>query len=416
MGSKKTNEKMSYNERMNATQKKKKKNFFSKLQVMDIVTIIFTIAIVGIMIYVVSTQFKSDDNNNSNNPSSPTTVPSATSSPSTNTTMTDLGTWYGNVLNVSYVSEHDDRLYYISKDSNNDTGIFVKYGDVVKQLVKDDATYLNVVHDKKTYAGQTGVSAYYVFYINANGNICYVYDGPLGEGQTGTQTMQTPVVLLEGNHSNLMVSGQYLYFLDGDDVICRYDFLNKTSKTLSKYTYSEFVVYFGAIYGIRKADGYIYQVSTSGRSDSSASASPSATPAATPSQTYEGDDDAYEFRLIKEACATFAIEDNWIYALTGSGIVRFDADTGNKDTLCSINAEMINVYGDNVVYYADGKLYVGSPLDILMNKETELSTMNISAINMVDKEAIYVVNADDGKVYCSAYSADSGFGEFTEVK
>ncbi|MBE7066081.1 MAG: hypothetical protein E7385_00845 [Ruminococcaceae bacterium] len=413
--SSKKNENLSYNERMSGQKKKKK---LPKLQVMDIVTIIFTAAIICIMIYVVCTQFGSDDNdNNQGNPTNPSSTSAPTASPSTSdTAMTDLGTWYGNILNGSAVAEHNDRLYYISKDSEGNTGIFVKYGDVVKQLVKDNATDLNVVHDKKTYAGQTGVSAYYVFYVNEAGNICYVYDGPLGEGQTGTQTMQTPVVLIEGAHSNLMVSGQYLYYLNEDAVICRYDFLNKAEKILSKYTYSEFVVYFGAIYGIRKADNYIYQVSTSGRSETSASASPSATPSATPSQTYEGDDDAYEFRLIKEVCHTFAIEDNWIHAITDNDIVRFDADTGDKDTLCNVKPDMINVYGENIVYLLNNKLYAGSPEDLLLDRATELCEMNIASINLLDKETIYVVSADDGKLYCSTYSSESGFGEFVEVK
>ena len=126
--------------------------------------------------------------------------------------------------------------------------------------------------------------------------------------------------MFEGSHSNLMVSGQYLYFLNEDSVICRYDFVNKTEKVLSKYTYSEFVVYFGAIYGIRKADNFIYQVSTSGRSDSTTA---TATPSATPSVTYEGEDDAYEFRLVKEACSGFAVEDNWLYAIIGVCSYRY---------------------------------------------------------------------------------------------
>ena len=408
MGSNKK-ENLSYNDRMSGGKKKKK---LPKLQVMDIVTIIFTAAIICIMIYVVCTQFGSDDKDTSGNSNNPSNTSAPTASPSaSDTAMTDLGTWYGNILNGSVVAEHDDRLYYISKDSEGNTGIFVKYGDVVKQLVKDNASDLNVVHDKKTYAGQTGVSAYYVFYINEAGNICYVYDGPIGDGQTGTQTMQTPVVLIDGSHSNLMVSGQYLYYLDEDSVICRYDFLNKTAKTLSKYTYTEFVVYFGAIYGIRKADNYIYQVSTSGRSDAA-----TATPTATPSQTYEGDDDAYEFRLVTEICHTFAIEDNWIHAITDNGIVRFDADTGDKDTLCNVKPDLINVYGENIVYLIEGKLYVGTATDLLLGSATQLCEMNITSINQLDKETIYVLNADDGKVYCSTYSADSGFGEFKEVK
>lgn len=407
MGSKK-NENLSYNERMSGNKKKKKT---SKLQVMDIVTIAFSVIIVGIMIYVVCTQFDfgKDD---SSNPSYPTTAPSASPGATTNTTMTDLGTWYGNILNGSNISKQDDRLYYISKDDNSNTGIFVKYGDVVKQLVKDEASNLNVVHDKKTYADKKGVSAYYVFYTDENGKICYVYDGPIGDGQTGTQVLQTPVVLIEGSHSNLMVSGQYLYYLNEDSVICRYDFLGKTEKTLSKYTYSDFVVYFGAIYGIRKADNYIYKVSTSGRSDASASA----TPSATPTETYEGDDDAYEYRLIKEECSGFAIEDNWIYSLIGDKLVRFDADNGEKDTLGTIKADMINVYGENIIYSSEGKLYYATAEELIIGKTNEICSINITAINMLDTTTIYVVKADDGKLYSSTYTTQSGYSEFAEVK
>lgn len=409
--SSKKDENMSYNERMSGGKKKKK---MPKLQVMDIVTIVFSVIIVGIMIYVVATQFDfggdDKDKGATANPSA-TTAPSATAAP--DTTMTDIGTWYGNILAGSSISKQDDRFYYISKDADGDTGIFVKYGDVVKQLVKDDAKDLNVVHDKKSYAGQAGVKAYYVFYIDEIGRICYVYDGPIGDGQSGTQTMQTPTVLIEGSHSNLMVSGQYLYFLNEDSVICRYDFVNKTEKVLSKYTYSEFVVYFGAIYGIRKADNFIYQVSTSGRSDSTTA---TATPSATPSVTYEGEDDAYEFRLVKEACSGFAVEDNWLYAIIGEKIVRFDADTGEKDTLGAVKPEMINVYGKNIVYLSEGKLYCATAEELIVGKTNEICAINITAINMLDTTTIYVVNADDGKLYSSTYNEESGYSAFAEVK
>lgn len=407
MGSKK-NENLSYNERMSGDKKQKKT---SKLQVMDIVTIAFSVIIVGIMIYVVCTQFDfgKDD---SSNPSNPTLSPSTTPGATANTTMTDLGTWYGNILNGSHVSKHDDRLYYISKDENSDTGIFVKYGDVVKQLVKDEASNLNVVHDKKTYADQKGVNAYYVFYTDANGRICYVYDGPIGEGQSGTQVMQTPVVVLEATHSNLMVSGQYLYYLNEDSVICRYDFLGKTEKVLSKYTYSQFVVYFGSIYGVRKADNFVYKVSTSGRSDTAASA----TPSSTPSVSYEGEDDAYEFRLVKESFKAFTIENNWIYGLIGDKLVRFDADTGDKDTLGTVKADMINVYGEKIVYTSEGKLYYATAEELIVGKTNELSNINISAINLLDTTTIYVVKADDGKLYSSTFTEQSGYSDFAEVK
>ena len=224
--------------------------------------------------------------------------------------------------------------------------------------------------------------------------------------------MQTPVVVLEATHSNLMVSGQYLYYLNEDSVICRYDFLGKTEKVLSKYTYSQFVVYFGSIYGVRKADNFVYKVSTSGRSDTAASA----TPSSTPSVSYEGEDDAYEFRLVKESFKAFTIENNWIYGLIGDKLVRFDADTGDKDTLGTVKADMINVYGEKIVYTSEGKLYYATAEELIVGKTNELSNINISAINLLDTTTIYVVKADDGKLYSSTFTEQSGYSDFAEVK
>lgn len=379
-----------------------------KLQAMDIVTMIFTAVIVGIMIFVVYDQFagRSGNGNNSNSTANPTNASSPTSTP----TLSDIGNIYGNITNDASVVVIDKREYFISSDDNKDKHIWVKVGDTTKDLIKTNASSLNVVTDYLTYADQKDVTAYYVFYINGDGKICYVSDGPVGTNLEEKSNLEEKV-FLDGKFMSINVSGQYVYYLNEEGQVGRASILTKKTDILSsEHKYKSFVLYYGTIYGLSSDDSKIYAFSSVPSTNS-----PTATPAATPTASTTVDPSASpeapkpkETLMVSKQCNGFVVDNYWIYVMTDDGIIRYISDQTDKaDTISSEKTDALNVYKGAIFYIKDGDLYSGSAESIITGTVDKIGTVAGAKSINISADSVYIVN-ESGKLMKSTYDKDSG--------
>ena len=389
----------------NAPKKKKKKKY--KLQVMDVVTIVFTVVIVGIMAYVLYNQFAGE----SENPSAPTASGSATAAPTATPqpVLSDIGNIYGNIINDANVVVIDEREYFISADDNGETHIFAALGDDTKDLIQTDASSLNVVTDYITYADQSNVTAYYVFYINGDGKICYVHDGPVGGDGLEEKTNLEEQVFLDGSYQSICVSGEYVYYLDEAGKIGKAEIATgEVTELGTERVYKSFVLYYGVIYALGAEDSFIYSMPSNPADDTESST-------ASPAATAEAEEESRETLLIDEACRSFVIDSDWIYVLNDSGIVRYLMDGSGKDTLSGLYADAINVYEGALFYLSEGSLYTASAEKLLLNEPTQISEAYGSSTINLSESSVYLKN-ESGKLLKSSYdSENSKYEEFTAM-
>ena len=128
----------------------------------------------------------------------------SSASPTKEPTLSDIGNIYGNITNDANVVLIDNREYFISADNNGDKHIYVTENNVTKDLIKTDASCLNVVTDYVTYAGKTSILPYYVFYINGDGKICYYYDYTGSDGVVDEKLFSENVFLDGVDHNFIL--------------------------------------------------------------------------------------------------------------------------------------------------------------------------------------------------------------------
>jgi|GEM_PF-1985536 hypothetical protein len=388
--------------------KKKKKKY--KLQAMDIVTIIFTAIIVGIMAYVLYNQFAGDNNDDGGSASMPTATnsaaaPTATAKP----VLSDIGNIYGNITNDANIVVIDKREYFISTDANGAKHIFVTADENTKDIIQTDASSLNVVTDYISDTDQSNGNAYYVFYINGDGKICYVHD--TSSSESGLQEQ----IFLDGKYQTIDVSGEYVYYLDINGQIGKANIDSKETTILSsERAYKNFVLYYGVIYALGKADNFIYSMPSNPSSDSSSTAAPTSSSSPAPTSGTE-EDASKENVLISEACRNFVVDSDWIYVLNDGGIARYLVDGSGKDTLSALQADALNVYKGEIFYSYNDELYTASAETLLLGNATKISaTFGKNNIN-ISGTAVYLQN-EAGKLLKSAYdSKNSTYGEFKEM-
>jgi hypothetical protein len=287
---------------------------------------------------------------------------------------------------------------------------------VTKDLIKTEASCLNVVTDYVTYSGQTSILPYYVFYINGDGKICYYYDYTGSDGVVD-EKLFSENVFLDGSYVTIDVSGEYVYHLNSEGVIAKTDIIKKTTEVLSsENSYKDFVLYYGTIFALSD-DNKIYSmastVETSDQlSDGNATATPTAT-AATATATPEPA--PKEVLTVSDNVVSFAIDKDWIYTVSENGICRYMVDGNNaRDTLLDVKAQSINVYNDMIFYYADGQVYTANATELLSGttKKVGVEISSTKGIN-ISKDGIYVVN-ENGKLCITSY--DSEAKEYTAFK
>ena len=398
-------------------QKDKKKKKY-KLQVMDVITIVFTAAILGIMGYVLYDHIAENSSDPGN--SSKATVSNSTPAPTKEPTLTDVGNIYGNITNDANVVINDGREYFISVDDNGDKHIYVTVDNVTTDLIKTEASCLNVITDYVTHADVATTEPYFVFYINGDGKICYFYDYPGSDGAV-SESLRTENIFLDGSYKVIDVSGEYVYHLNSDGVVAKTSIISKTTETLSsERKYKSFVLYFGTIYA-EAEDGNIYRMNSvieSADASSTASAVPTATATATATTTATATASPApkEILTVSGPFDSYALDEDWIYVINGESILRYSAEsTDAKDTLCNIKAESINAYSNAVFYYADGHLYTATAEGLLMGEFTDLGEISSTKSINVSSNAVYVVN-EKGKLCKSTYDKDAkAYSAFKEM-
>lgn len=389
-----------------------------KLTAMDYITIGFTVVIVLIMIFILLRTIRPDWFQFMNQSSSqPTISASATSAPST-PTLTDVGNTYGNFSNSPCIAEIDDRLYFVSAGEDSVPYIYVKVGEETKKLVQSNAFCLNAISDPFTYADDTNASAYTVFFLDADGNICYFTDGPVYSETPFTETLPEKKVYKEGSYKAIAVRDELLFFIDGEGHIGKMSLIEEAYTVLSQESYKAICVYGSSIFA-QHEDGSIYLLSTVARPVSTATptADPSATATATPTPTATATPvpgvDAYETKILAESVTHFCVDDSYLYTVSDSGIVRWSGDGTMKDTLRKRKASYINVLDDNIFVVSEGTLYVGTDEDYLNGTEVAIGSVTSSIGISLTEDAVYVYA---GGLKVSTYDSETdAYSELTKV-
>lgn len=378
----------------NASKKATASNSYSprkfKLQVMDVITIIFTAIIIGIMIVVVYNQFAESSgsgnkggNNSALNSSAPSASATATAAPATAKPLSDIGNIYGNITNEASVVTINEREYFISDDDEGISHIYVKVGNTTKEIIEANASSLNVVEDTITYFDQKDVTGYYIFYINGDGDICYIKEGPVGT-QLDSKEELKETVLLEGNYKSIDVSAEYVYHIDKDGVIGKTNIHDKKTTILSyDRAYSDFVFFFGKIYAKGLDDGFIYTLSNEVTTTSTSASNK-------------------ETEFISVDCDSFVLDNSetsasdWIYVVSDNKLSRYSINSSNsKETLLEKDIDCINVYKDNIYYISNGRLYKTTPMDCTLGNEPIRICKTASEIINVGTNAIYLLDEDN---------------------
>lgn len=362
-----------------------------KLTVMDYITISFTVVIVLIMAFILLRTIKPEWFTSTNGGTgSPTLSQSATPTPESTPTLSDIGNTYGNLSNNPYVCEIDDRLYFISAGQDGIPYIYVQAGEETKALLQDNASCLNVITDPYTYQDDAKADAYTIFYLDADGNICCITDGPIYDEQPFMQATVAKRVYKEGAYRSIAVRGEYLFFIDGEGRIGKMSLIEESYTVLSQESYTTLSVYGNNIYARSEKDGSLYLLSTVARP--AATVAPSETPSASstvPATPVPGVDE-YEMQILTEKVNHFCIDGMWIYTVSDNGLVRRTGDASQKDTLSKRKADFVNVMDDQIFVLSEGTLYVGTATQYMLGTEVAIGSVGTKLGITLTENAVYV--------------------------
>lgn len=399
--------------------KKKVKIKKYKLTVMDYITIGFTVVIVLIMVFILLRTIRPDwFQFSKQNDAQPSTSESATEAPSSTPTLSDIGNTYGNFSNSPCIAQIDDRLYFVSAGEDAVPYLYVKVGDETRKLIQDNVFCLNAISDPFTYADDAKAYAYTVFYLDADGNICYVADGPVYSDTPFTETLPEKKVYKEGAYKSIAVRGEYLFFIDGEGHVGKMSLIEDAYTVLSQESYIALSVYGSSIFA-QHEDGSIYLLSTVARPVSTAaptedaSATPSATPTPTATATPVPGVDEYEMQILTEKVTHFCVDGAYLYTVSDSGIVRRSGDGSMKDTLSKRKAEYINVLDGQIFVVSQGTLYVGTAAQYVSGTEVAIGSVESSIGISLAEDAVYVYA---GGLKVATYDSETEkYSELTKV-
>ncbi|MBP3391873.1 MAG: hypothetical protein J6L76_03690 [Clostridia bacterium] len=371
-----------------------------KLTVMDYITIGFTAVIVLIMVFILLRTIRPDwFQSSKQNNGQPSASMSATEEPSSDPTLSDNGNTYGNFSNSPCIAEIDDRLYFVSAGDDAKPYLYVKAEGETRKLVQDNVFCLNVISDPFTYADDAKAYAYTVFYLDADGNICCVTDGPVYSDAPFMENVVEKRIYKEGAYKSIAVRGEYLFFIDKDGHVGKMSLIEEAYTVLSKESYKALSVYGTSIFA-QHEDGTIYLLSTVARPVSTPtptqdpSASPEATATATPAPTETATPvpgvDEYEIQILTEKVTHFCVDGSYLYTVSDSGIVRRSGDGTMKDTLSKRKAEYINVLDGQIFVVSQGTLYVGTAAQYVSGTEVAIGSVSSSIGISLTEDAVYV--------------------------
>ncbi len=387
-----------------------------KLTVMDYITIGFTIVIVLIMVFILLRTIRPDwfQFSKSNN-DTPTISGSGTPAPSSTPSLSDIGNTYGNFSNSPCIAQIDDRLYFVSAGEDAVPYIYVKVGEETKKLVQGNAFCLNAISDPFTYKDDAKAYAYTVFYLDADGNICYFSDGPVYSDTPFTETLPEKKVYKAGSYKSIAVRGELLFFIDGEGHIGKMSLVEDAYTILSKESYKTLSVYGSSIFAQKADDSSIYLLSTVARPVSTpAPTGTSATPAPTATATPVPGVDEYEMQILAEKVTLFCVDGSYLYTVSESGIVRRSGDGTQKDTLSKRKADYINVLDGKIFVVSQGTLYVGTATQYVSGTEIAIGSVTSSIGISLAEDAAYVYA---GGLKVATYDKETDkYSELTKVE
>ena len=352
------------------TGKKKKEKY--KFTVMDYITIGFTAAVVLLMIFFLVRSLKPEwfTKKNKSGGSTNTVVTAAPTDNSGSVTPTEapeysgIGNGYGNMANGAVAAEIDSLTYFVRDDGQ--LAVKSESGGEARALTAGESglTSVNVIKDPFAYTDIADSVAYLVTYINADGRICGITDGPYPDPNSDAELDSEPRAaeartLAEGNYVSFTSVGQYFYAIDSDGLIWRIAIATGEKAALSSGRYSALCVYYGELFAL--GEGGVYRMAL--------------TPAAQ-SETDEGTDTASENEpIIAGQFTCFTVFDDWIYVGGESGLVRYDVDTLGKDSLSStVRPVAVNVDKRGIFYAAGGELKLATAKELLTGSGRTLGT------------------------------------------
>lgn len=358
-----------------AGSKKRKKEKY-KFTVMDYITIGFTAAVVLLMVFFLIRSIKPEwfnkRNKSSGNAATATangTVPTEDPgivTPTEEPTYSGIGNTYGNMANGAVAAEIDGHTYFVRE---TDKQLCVRGGSEERTLTSGESavTSVNVIKDPFAYGDIAGSVAYLVSYIDGEGNLRAVTDGPYPAADSDTELdseprATEPKTLAEGKYTVFTSVGQYLYAIDRDGLIWRIAIATGDRAALAKGKYTALCVYYGELFALGQ-DGGIYRLALTPAADTEA----------------ESSDDSDKL-IIAGPVRCFTIYDDWIYTGGDNGFIRYDIDTLGKDTLStSIKPDAVNVDKRGIFFAADGELKVASARELLSGSGRTLGTWDNAA-------------------------------------
>lgn len=391
----------------NSKKKTGKKKY--KFTVMDYVTIGFTAVVVIIMIvFLIKTvkpewfSKKGNDDTTSYATQYPSqSTPGATAGPTAEPTAapptqspvySGIGNTYGNMSNNALAAEIDGRLYYVVGNSDGTYDLIVRSGGTDRVIITGEAAIssVNAIKDPFTYGYIADSVAYKIMYVDGDGRIVSVTDGPYPYGDGSLVKAEDAKItekaeVAEGTFRSFVSVGEYLYCIDSEGLVIKSSLATKEKTALSSEKYSSLCVYYGMIYALGE-DGSIYVLGTSPAADVSSGATE------TPEDGSSGATEAPEGGSGDEGSATklgggfsaIAVFDDWIYAVGESGAVRYDADTYGRDSLgSSVKPAAINVNRSGIYLLVretgdDGQdnivLYSTSAMNLLSGKLSKMAS------------------------------------------
>lgn len=372
----------------------KKKKY--KFTAMDYITIGFTAIVVLLMIFflvrsVKPELFKRKDRNSSDNAATATAAVNsptepAPAAPTETPEYGGIGNTYGNMANGAVAAGIDGITYYV----NEETRQLTVRSESGTRAIADGAVVsgsVNVIKDPFAYGDIADSVAYLVMFLDGEGNIRALTDGPYPDPDSDAVLDSEPRAteartLAEGNYRSFVSVGKYLYAIDRDGLVWRIAIADGEKEALSAGKYTALCVYYGEMFALGQ-DGGVYRLGL------------------TPSEDNET-------RIIDGPVRCFAVFDDWIYTGGDNGFVRYDVDTLGKDTLStSIKPDAVNVDKRGIFYAAGGELKLATARELLSGSGRTLGSWSGAAIPRITLTA--------GNTYVALASADGSAG-ISEIK
>jgi hypothetical protein len=405
---------MSDSKNINIRSNKGKTKAKYKFTVMDYITIGFTAAVVLLMVFFLLRSIKPEWFNKKNKNSGsvatatangvvPTEDPSVVT-PTEEPEYSGIGNTYGNMANGAVAAEIDGHTYFVREADKQlcvrSESEGTSEGEARALTSGESAvSSVNVIKDPFSYGDIAGSVAYLVTYIDGEGSIRAITDGPYpaadSDAELDSEPRATePKTLAEGQYTVFTSVGQYLYAIDRDGLIWRIAIATGERAALAKGKYTALCVYYGELFALGQ-DGGVYRLAL--------------TPSAQTETDTEHSDDSDKL-IIAGPVRCFTIHDDWLYTGGDNGFVRYDIDTLGKDTLStSVKPDAINVDKRGIFFAVDGELKLANARELLSGSGRTLGTWDNTAapgITLTADNALVLLTDSAGNTVLKSFETE----------